>query len=151
MPAVVGAIGVAGGVVLGRTALQRQKKVLGVPMPMGKVRAPKIKIDLADVGDQSGKLGTKIGDAGSNLAKLAREIQTTREKAEKLGRRSPNWQGVRRAAARRRARSDPRRGRRGGDRRSDRRTDLPLPPPHGRGVGSFSPAPQDVHKSERHG
>lgn len=54
-------------------------------MPKGKVKAPKIKIDMADVGDQIGKLGKNIGDAGSNFAKLAREIQTTREKAEKLG------------------------------------------------------------------
>ncbi len=85
VPAVVGALGVAGGVVLGRTALQRQKKVLGVPLPRGKVQAPKVKIDMADVGDQIGKLGKNIGEAGSNFAKLAREIQTTREKAEKLG------------------------------------------------------------------
>jgi hypothetical protein len=88
VPAVVGALGVAGGVVLGRTALQRQKKVLGVPLPKGKVqapKAPKINIDMADVGEQIGKLGKNIGTAGSNFAKLAREIQTTREKAEKLG------------------------------------------------------------------
>ena len=85
VPAIVGAIGVAGGVVVGRTALQRQKKVLGVPTPTGKVKAPKIKIDLADIGDQIGRLGTNIGDAGRNFAELAREIQTTREKAEKLG------------------------------------------------------------------
>ena len=72
IPAATGAIGVAGGVLLGRSALQRNRKFLGVPVP-------KVKIDLADISKQ-------VGDAGRQFGKLAREVQAAREKAEKLGR-----------------------------------------------------------------
>jgi hypothetical protein len=69
---VTGALGVAGGVLLGRTALQKNRKFLGMPVPG-------VKIDLADVSKQ-------IGEAGRQFGKLAREVQTAREKAEKIGR-----------------------------------------------------------------
>jgi hypothetical protein len=72
IPAVTAALGVAGGVLLGRTALQRTRKVLGVPVPT-------VKIDMADVGKQ-------LGEAGRQLGNLVREVQTAREKAEKISR-----------------------------------------------------------------
>jgi hypothetical protein len=65
-------IGVAGGVLLGRNARQRSRKLFGIPMPT-------INVDLADVSQQ-------IGQAGKQLGKLAREVQTVREKAEQVGR-----------------------------------------------------------------
>lgn len=63
------ALGVAGGVLLGRTAAQRDRKVLGVPVPE--------KIDLGGIGQQ-------IGDAGKQFGKLASEVRTVREKAEQI-------------------------------------------------------------------
>jgi len=72
LTAVVGAtLGVAGGVLLGRTALARERKVLGVPMPK--------KIDLAGVGQQ-------LGEAGRQFGRLAGEVRGVREKAEQIGR-----------------------------------------------------------------
>lgn len=63
------ALGVAGGVLLGRTAAQRDRKVLGVPVPE--------KIDLGGIGQQ-------IGDAGKQFGKLASEVRSVREKAEQI-------------------------------------------------------------------
>jgi len=75
IPAVTGAIGIAGGVVLGRTALQRNRKVLGVTVPGVKVK----KVDVTNM--------TKtIGEAGRQFGKLASEVKTAREKAEKISR-----------------------------------------------------------------
>ena len=71
IPVVSATIGVAGGVLLGRTTLQRNRKLLGIPLP--------VKIDLADVSQQ-------IGEAGRQFAKLATEVRTARERAEKIGR-----------------------------------------------------------------
>jgi len=57
---------------IGRTAAQRARKVLGVPMPT-------VKVDLAGV--------TKgLGEAGRQFGKLASEVRTVREKAEQVGR-----------------------------------------------------------------
>ena len=72
VPVGTAALGVAGGVVLGRTALQRTKKVLGIPLP-GKT------VDLGGVSKQ-------IGEAARQFGKLAREVRTAREKAEKISR-----------------------------------------------------------------
>jgi hypothetical protein len=72
IPAVTGAIGVAGGVLLGRTALQKNRKVLGIPVPG-------VKVDMSDLSKQ-------IGEAGRQFGKLAREVKVAREKAEKIGR-----------------------------------------------------------------
>ncbi len=72
IPAVTGAIGIAGGVLLGRTALQRNKKILGIPVPG-------VKVDLSD-------MSKNIGDAGRAFGKLASEVKTAREKAEKISR-----------------------------------------------------------------
>jgi len=71
MSAAAGALGVAGGVLLGRTALQRNRKVLGVKLP--------VKIDLSDVTQQ-------IGAAGRQFGKLAGEVRAVRQKAEQVGR-----------------------------------------------------------------
>lgn len=68
--AVSATIGVAGGVLLGRTALQRKGKLLGVAVPS--------KIDLSGIGQQ-------IGQAGRQFGKLATEINAVREKAEQVG------------------------------------------------------------------
>ena len=68
-----GALGVAGGVLLGRTVLQRERKILGIPLPN------KIDIDL-------GGIGQSIGEAGRQLGKLAGEVRTVRERAEQIGR-----------------------------------------------------------------
>src|SRR5947208_16782350 len=72
IPAVTGAIGVAGGVLLGRTALQKNRKILGIPVPG-------VKVDMSDLSKQ-------IGEAGRQFGKLAREVKVAREKAEKIGR-----------------------------------------------------------------
>jgi hypothetical protein len=69
--ALTAAIGVAGGVALGRSTARRDRKVLGIPVPE--------KIDLGGIGQQ-------IGDAGRQLGKLASEVRTVREKAEQVGR-----------------------------------------------------------------
>lgn len=71
MPAVSGAVGIAGGIFLGRSAVQRSRKLLGVTLPS--------KIDLSGVGQQ-------IGEAGRQFGKLAGEVQSVREKAEQIGR-----------------------------------------------------------------
>ncbi len=72
VPMASAAAGVAGGVVLGRTALQRNRKVLGIPVPG-------VKVDLGDMSKQ-------IGEAGRQLGKLAGEVRAAREKAEKISR-----------------------------------------------------------------
>jgi hypothetical protein len=71
IPVATATIGVAGGVLLGRRARQRHRKVLGVPVP--------IKIDL-------GGLAQHIGQAGRQLETLARGAQIVRETAEQIGR-----------------------------------------------------------------
>lgn len=75
MSLVTGAIGVAGGVaggiLLGRNVLARNRsnKVLGVEMPT--------KIDFSGVSQQ-------LGEAGRQFGKLAGEVRTVREKAEQI-------------------------------------------------------------------
>ncbi len=70
-PVLTGAIGIAGGIILGRRALGRDRRVLGVPVPA--------KFDFTGVGEQ-------IGEAGKQLGKLAGEVRSVREKAEQIGR-----------------------------------------------------------------
>lgn len=72
IPVVTGAIGVAGGVLLGRTALQRSRKVFGVPVPG-------VKVNLAN-------MSKNVADAGRQVGALAREVQAAREKAEQVAR-----------------------------------------------------------------
>jgi len=65
------AAGVIGGVVLGRTARGRKRKVLGVKMP-GRKRG----LD---------GLVKNVGEAGKQLGRLTGEVRTAREKAEQIG------------------------------------------------------------------
>jgi hypothetical protein len=76
LPAVAGAIGVAGGVLLGRNA-QPNRKILGVPVP-NKVNGPKVNIDLANISE-------KVGEASRQFGKLAGEVKTARQRAEQIG------------------------------------------------------------------
>jgi hypothetical protein len=62
---------------LGRTALQRQRRVMGIPVPN--------KVDLGNVGHHIGEVGQQLGEAGKQFGRLASEVQTVREKAERLG------------------------------------------------------------------
>jgi len=67
LPVGSAAVGIIGGVVLGRHGLKRRRKVLGIPMP------------------RTNGLSKQIGEAGKQLGKLASEVRTTREKAEEVG------------------------------------------------------------------
>ncbi len=69
---ITGAIGVAGGVLLGRKRLAEQKKVLGIPVPSH------VDIDM-------GGLSHSIGEAGRQFGRLAGEMRSVREKAEQIG------------------------------------------------------------------
>ncbi len=71
IPAVSGAVGVAGGVALGRRTAPHRPELFGV-------RLPDVNIDFADAGKQLGELGRRLGT-------LVGEIQAVREKAEKVG------------------------------------------------------------------
>lgn len=70
---VTAALGVAGGALLGRTKLQRNRKVLGIPIPN-----TSSKVDLGGVAQQ-------IGEAGRQFGKLAGEVKAVRDKAEQVG------------------------------------------------------------------
>ncbi|HWC85106.1 MAG TPA: hypothetical protein VG388_01110 [Solirubrobacteraceae bacterium] len=72
IPAVSGALGMAGGVLLGRTVLQRDRKVLGL-------RLPRVKVDLSG-------MSKSIADAGRQFGNFASELQAAREKAREVAR-----------------------------------------------------------------
>ena len=76
-PAVTGAVGIAGGVLLGRTALKQQKKVLGIPIKTTKV-------DLSAVTQEIGKAGKQFGKLADEVRKGTAEVKSAREKAEKI-------------------------------------------------------------------
>jgi hypothetical protein len=78
LPAVSGAIGIAGGILLGRTALQRNRKVLGIPVPE--------KVDLSGVTHQIGEAGKQFGKLAAEVRTVAGEVKSVREKAEQIGR-----------------------------------------------------------------
>jgi len=65
--------GIAGGIVLARTKLQNQRRLLGVPLPGRK------KVDLSDLSKQ-------VGEAGRQFGNLASEVRQAREKAEQISR-----------------------------------------------------------------
>jgi hypothetical protein len=77
VPAVAGAVGIAGGVLLGRTAVARNRKVLGIPVPA--------KVDLAGVTQQIGEAGKQFGRLAGEIRNVATEVRTVREKAEQIG------------------------------------------------------------------
>ncbi len=78
VPAVTGAVGIAGGILLGRTKLQRNRKVLGIPVPS--------KIDLGDVTQRIGEAGKQFGKLADEVRKASGEVRSVREKAEQIGR-----------------------------------------------------------------
>src|SRR5438105_712704 len=65
------ALGIAGGVLLGRTIASRPRKVLGVKVPR----------------KQAGfsEIARGVSDAGKQLGKLATEVRAARQKAEEIG------------------------------------------------------------------
>lgn len=73
LPITTAAAGVAGGIVLARTKLRNQRKLLGVPLPGRK------KMDLSDLSKQ-------VGEAGRQFGNLATEVRAAREKAEQISR-----------------------------------------------------------------
>jgi hypothetical protein len=79
VPLATATVGVAGGIVLGRKALQRNRKALSGMALSGMVPTPGRKMDLRGLGQQ-------VGEAGKQFAKLAQEVNAVREKAEKIGR-----------------------------------------------------------------
>jgi hypothetical protein len=77
VPAVTGAAGIAGGVLLGRTALHRDRKLLGISVPD--------KVDLAGVTRQIGEAGKQFGRLAGEIRNIAAEVRNVREKAEQIG------------------------------------------------------------------
>jgi hypothetical protein len=75
---VTGAVGIAGGVLLGRTALKQQKKVLGIPIRT-------TKIDLSAVTEEIGKAGKQFGKLASEVRTITGEVRSVKEKAEQIG------------------------------------------------------------------
>ena len=73
LPITTAAAGLAGGIVLARTKLRNQRKVLGVPLPGGS------KVDFSDLTKQ-------VGEAGRQFGNLASEVKAAREKAEQISR-----------------------------------------------------------------
>lgn len=73
LPITTAAAGVAGGIILARTKLQNQRKLLGVTLPGHK------KVDLSDLSKQ-------VGEAGRQFGNLANEVRQAREKAEQISR-----------------------------------------------------------------
>jgi hypothetical protein len=74
---VTGAVGIAGGVLLGRNALQRNRKVLGIHVPS--------KIDFSGVTQQLGDAGRQFGKLAGEVRGMAAEVRAAREKAEQIG------------------------------------------------------------------
>ena len=71
MPVATVALGAVGGVLLERRGLKRRRKVLGIPLPRSR--------------NGLDGLTKEIGEAGKQFGKLAREVSTTRKKAEEVG------------------------------------------------------------------
>jgi hypothetical protein len=62
---------------LGRNALQRNRKVLGIPVPS--------KVDLTSVSQQIGEAGRQFGKLAGEVRTVASEVRGVREKAEQIG------------------------------------------------------------------
>ncbi len=77
MPAVSGAVGIAGGILLGRNALQRNRKVLGVSVPK--------KVDFSGVSQHLGEAGRQFGKLASEVRTMTGEVRGVKEKAEQIG------------------------------------------------------------------
>jgi hypothetical protein len=77
VPAVSGAVGIAGGILLGRNALQRNRKVLGISVPS--------KVDFSGVSQQIGEAGRQFGKLAGEVRSMTGEVRGVREKAEQIG------------------------------------------------------------------
>jgi hypothetical protein len=75
---VTGAVGIAGGVLLGRTALKQQKKVLGIPIKTTKMDLNAVTQEISKAGKQFGKLAEEVRSATG-------EVRSVKEKAEQIG------------------------------------------------------------------
>jgi len=64
--------GIAGGILVGRNALQKKRTALGIPIPNTKIEFK--------------GLAQQVGEAGRQFGRLAQEIRTVREKAEQVAR-----------------------------------------------------------------
>jgi hypothetical protein len=77
VPAVTGVAGIAGGVLLGRKALHRDRTLLGIPVPD--------KVDLAGVTRQIGEAGKQFARLAGEIRTVTAEVRNVREKAEQIG------------------------------------------------------------------
>jgi hypothetical protein len=77
VPVVSGAVGIAGGILLARNALQRNRKVLGITVPS--------KVDFSGVSQQLGEAGRQFGKLAGEVRTVAGEVRGVREKAEQIG------------------------------------------------------------------
>jgi hypothetical protein len=80
VPAVSGAVGIAGGILLGRTALQRDRRVLGIPVPS------KVDLNLSGLTEQIGQAGRQFGKLAGEVRTMTGEVRNVKEKAEQVGR-----------------------------------------------------------------
>jgi hypothetical protein len=74
IPVATATLGVAGGVFLGRTALRRERKLLGIPVPNN--------VTVSGISSMT----QQIHEFGRQLGTLASEVRAVREKAERVGR-----------------------------------------------------------------
>jgi phage-related minor tail protein len=81
---VTGAIGIAGGILLGRNALQRDRKILGISVP-SKVDFSGVREGLGEAGKQFGEAGKQFGKLAAEVRSVAGEVRGVREKAEQIG------------------------------------------------------------------
>jgi hypothetical protein len=80
VPAVTAGIGIAGGILLGRTALHRERRVLGIPIPS------KVDLNLNGLTEQIGEAGRQFGKLAGEVRTVAGEVRNVKEKAEQVGR-----------------------------------------------------------------
>lgn len=75
-----GAVGIAGGILLGRNALQRDRRVLGIPVPS------KVDLNLNGLTQQIGEAGRQFGKLAGEVRTMTGEVRNVKEKAEQVGR-----------------------------------------------------------------
>lgn len=80
VPAVTAGIGIAGGILLGRNALQRDRRVLGIPVPQ------KVDFNLNGLTQQIGEAGRQFGKLAGEVRNITGEVRSVKEKAEQVGR-----------------------------------------------------------------
>lgn len=88
--------GIAGGILVGRTALQKKRTTLGIPVPTlqkkpAPIPVPKLEKKRSPISAPNKKiefrgLAEQVGEAGRQFGRLAQEIRMLREKAEQVAR-----------------------------------------------------------------